>query len=316
MRRILVTGANGYIGARLSLYLAQQGNKVTALCYPTIPHDESWISLMSNVVIGDIRDIDFIKKMAEDQYDILIHLVSLDHHQSNQGELSFVSSVNVIPTWNLLDVFSKKDLKQFLYFSTIHVYGALQNEIVTEETQPNPTNPYALTHLLSEQICNFYHKNKDVNCSIIRLSNSYGAPIFMENNCWWLVINDLCRMVYLQKEIVLQSDGTPTRDFIHGWDVCKAVETILNDNTKKENNIYHISSGKTYTIEELAKKIRDVYANRYHVDVPIKIAPKTGKKINAYTIDNTKLVSLNYNAEWDLERGIHDLFEYLEKNES
>ena len=49
------------------------------------------------------------------------------------------------------------------------------------------------SHLLSENICNYYNDKTETDCINVRLSNSYGSPIFKENNCWWLVINDLCK---------------------------------------------------------------------------------------------------------------------------
>jgi UDP-glucose 4-epimerase len=311
MKKILITGANGYIGARLALYLAKHCYEVTVLCYPEAPVDKFWTSLMSNIIIGDIRDEIFLVSLSENYYDTIIHLVSLDHHQSN-GKPSLVSSINITPTWTLLDIFSKKGLNQFVYFSTVHVYGLMEGYI-TEEYNPSPTTPYALTHLLSEQICEYYNRTTSVKCSIVRLSNSYGSPVFRENNCWWLVINDLCRMAYVNKEIVLKSDGTPLRDFIHGNDVCQAIELII----RKENsiNLFHISSGQTLSIYEMAILVHDIFLDRYNIDISIEKSQQANASINKYNIGNNKLKSIGFKAEWDLTKGINDLFDYLALND-
>jgi UDP-glucose 4-epimerase len=309
MKKILITGANGYIGSRLALYLAKQHYTVTALCYPEVPADKSWTSLMSKIIIGDIRDEQFLASLAENYYDTIIHLVSLDHHQSN-GKPTLVTSINITPTWTLLDIFSKKRLKQFIYFSTIHVYGSIEG-CVTEEYKPTPLTPYALTHRLSEQICEYYSRTTSIKCSVVRLSNSYGSPIFQENNCWWLVINDLCRMAYMNKEIILQSDGAPLRDFIHGNDVCQAIELIIREENIK---LVHISSGQTLSIYEIAKLIHDIFLARYNIDISIKKSRQAGIAIKEYKIDNNKLKSIGFKAEWDLTKGINDLFNYLELN--
>jgi UDP-glucose 4-epimerase len=278
-----------------------------------MPTDKQWISLMDEVITGDIRAERFLEKLAQNRYDTIIHLVSLDHYQSNSGTPIAVAPINIIPTWSLLNIFSKQGLKEFVYFSTIHVYGPLSGEIVDETNTPHPANPYALTHLLSEQICEYYNRNSSVNCKVVRLSNSYGAPIFMENNCWWLAINDICRMAYEKKEIVLQSDGTPVRDFIHGWDVCRAVEFILKSKTNTNNNIFHISSGQTLSISEIAERVKRVYSERYEKEIAVKTAPSNGSIVQKYRIDNTKLKKIGYEAEWDIDKGINDLFSYLEK---
>ena len=60
---------------------------------------------------------------------IVINLISLNHHQSNNNP-NFVSSINVMPTWNILDSLSKNGLNKFIYFSTIHVYGEIANQII------------------------------------------------------------------------------------------------------------------------------------------------------------------------------------------
>lgn len=314
-KRILVTGGNGYIGARLCLYLADAGHEVTPLCYPQAPDSEAWCAKMKHVVVGDIRDEAFLADLAQKYtFDALIHLVSLDHHQS-AGAPAVVSAVNITPTWSLLDVFSKAGLKQFLYFSTMQVYGALKGAEVVEETRmPAPANAYALTHLLGEEFCAYYNQNSAVQCRVVRLSNSYGAPMFMENNCWWLVVNDLCRMACRDHRLVLQSDGTPQRDFIHGWDVCRAVECILSAEHGGDM-IYNVSTGVTLTMLEIAQTIQQVYLQRYGVLLPLEVGGGSGSSarvMERYTISNQRLRNLGFSPQWTLQQGIGDLFDYLE----
>ena len=312
-KTVLVTGGSGYIGARLCLHLAHQGYKVTALCHSMVPDHARWVSEIDQVIVGDIRDEEFLSELAKQQFDILIHLVSLDHNQSNAAP-SKVSSVNVTPVWSLLDAFSKQGLKNFIYFSTAQVYGPLKNEKVTELTTPNTQTAYALTHQIGEVICEHYNRISATDCRVIRLSNSYGAPIFKNNNCWWLVINDLCKMAYLQREIVLQSDGTPLRDFIHGDDVCSAVQLIIE--TSEPNITYNISSGTTLSIMEIAQKIKKVFLERYNLDLPIT-AKKSANSLKPvrYKLDNSLVRSLGFELKWSLEAGINDLFDFLEIND-
>jgi len=312
MNKILVTGGNGYIGARLCLHLANEGYAVTPLCYPNKPLYDNWLGKMDEVLVGDVRDDNYLTEISENGYDVIIHLVSLDHNQSN-GNPTFVSSINVSPVWSILDIFSKKGLKKFVYFSTMQVYGALTSEIVTEQNETATLNAYALTHNVGELICNHYNRMSATECRIVRLSNSYGAPIFKENNCWWLVLNDLCKNAYLNKEIVLQSDGTPQRDFIHGWDVCNAIKIIIESTNTATT--FNVSSGKTLTIMDIAIKIQQVYKNIYHEVLPIKaLRLKSNLVSGTYTIDNSLIRSIGYESQWTLEQGITDLFNYLEKN--
>ena len=316
MEKILVTGANGYLGAQLCRNLSQQGYRVSGLCYPVIPSDKNWQQCFEELFVFDIRDEEKLKEIADKDFGTIIHLVSLDHHQSSDRP-DFVASINVMPTWNLLHIFSKKGLKKFIYFSTIHVYGSDLKGVITEEHPTNCTNPYALTHYLGENICRYYAENSDVKCMIARLSNSYGAPVFSDNNCWWLVVNDLCRNAFLNKQILLQSDGSPLRDFIHGSDVCKAVEVLLEKGENKQ--IYHLNSGTTYAVLELAEIVQRVYRTLYGETIPVSTSTQNSvcdfsvfSSKEKYSIANQKLTQLGFFPACSIEQGVEQLFRYLE----
>lgn len=319
MKKIIITGGNGYIGARLSLFFANKGFHVIPVCFPKAPNCEDWKSRMFHIVVGDIRQEEIITKISEFNPDVIIHLVSLDHFDSEQAP-TIVNDVNVLPTWRLLDACTKNGLKKFIYFSTIQVYGKLPNSIIDEGQPLKTVNTYGLTHLLSEQICDHFNRKTNTDVISIRLSNSYGAPIFDDNNCWWLVINDLCKNAYLNKKIQLFSDGYPQRDFIHGKDVCLAIEKLIdNQNKLIENNVYHISSGETLTILEIALIIKNVYQNRYGQNLPILTPNKvfldedTLPEVERYKISNRKIMNLGFSPKFNLLAGINDLFDYLEK---
>jgi len=320
LKKVLVTGACGYIGSRLSKYLVETGYGVTAFDSFDPFRYSQWISLMDKVIIGDIRDENIISDLTEKEFDVVIHLISLDHHKSEDNP-NFVSSINVMPTWNLLDKLTKNGLKKFIYFSTIQVYGDLPNKIITEDQPPKPVNTYGLTHLLSENICNYFNDKAETNCINVRLSNSYGSPVFSESNCWWLVINDLCQTAFKHKKIKLLSDGTPQRDFIHGQDVCKAIEILINTRKNINKNIFHIASGKTLTILELAHMVKEIYHRRYNIVIPVILKDDSiSNDINTITMDNkfpiidiSRINNMGFIPGIDLSKGIGELFQYLEE---
>jgi UDP-glucose 4-epimerase len=312
MKKVLVTGGCGYLGARFCLYLANNGYAVTSLCHSKAPEDKNWLAKMESVIIGDVTDEKFLYVLAQNEFDIIVHLVSLDQKQSNTNPI-LATTVNITPVWSLLDLFHKKGLKKFIYLSTSQVYGNLLDEHVNEDQNPSAQNYYALTHQVGEVICEYYNRNSKVDCSIVRLSNSYGAPIFIKNNCWGLVINELCKMAYTQKKIILQSDGSPLRDFIHGNDVCLGIKAIIE--TSEKHLIYNLNSGVTLSIMDIAKKIKIIFAKRYDKQIEIDTI-KTNSNIKPvkYKLDNNLIHSIGFEQQWNLERGINDLFDFLEKN--
>jgi UDP-glucose 4-epimerase len=157
----------------------------------------------------------------------------------------------------------------------------------------------------------------------VRLSNSYGEPVFPENNCWWLAVNDLCRTAYFEKTINLLSDGSPQRDFIHGSDVCKAVQILLETGTKDLSHpAYHLSSSKTYTLLELAGLVKEVYQELYGCDIPVHLP--NGMSVEhfdafslkaRYTIDHSALKNMGFEPSFNLRKGIEQLFRYFEKHD-
>jgi len=318
MKKVLVTGGCGYLGARLSQQLAEDGYKVTVFdSFDPSPYYR-WVSLMENIIVGDIRDDDVVAGLAEKDYDIVIHLISLDHFKSDDDP-NRVSSINVMPTWNLLDKFAGKGLEKFIYFSTIHVYGKVPDVVITEEHPLAPKNAYGLTHLLSENICNYFNDKTETCCINVRLSNSYGSPVFTENNCWWLVINDLCKTVFEQNRIRLLSDGSPQRDFIHSSDICTAVEALIETKADcLQKNIFHVASGETLTILELAHAVKDVYRDKFGKEASVLLpddivsdSPDAFQDNKRYCFSASRMESLGFRAKTDLREGIGLILQYL-----
>lgn len=318
MYKILITGANGYIGSRLSKYLSQSGYEITGLCFPEIPKSPEFSGFFKELILGDITKDDVLNELSKRSFDIIIHLISLDQYQS-ENPPSKVASVNVLPAWNLLNIFSKKELKKFIYFSTIHVYGKILDEYISEDFKPNPFNNYGLTHFLTESVCNLYNNISNTHCINIRLSNSYGEPILENANCWSLAINDLSKQAFFDKKIKLLSDGSPLRDFIHYSDVCQAIELFITSEIPKNNNLFHISSGYTFTIIELAHLIKNEFRKKYSYEIPVILLDGSisdnAERFNnhiRYVINNNKIKQLGFKSVIGIEQGIQMLFNYFE----
>lgn len=315
MSRILITGANGYLGMRICRYLSEIGHEIVALCYPDIPDDNEWKSALSAVYVGNIADRQIIDELSNENVEILIHLVSLDQYQS-KADPAIVASVNITPVWSLLDLFTKRNLKHFIYFSTVHVYGDLANRgVLTEDTICTPLSPYALTHYIGENICEYYNRISSTKCTVLRLSNSYGAPLKKDANCWSLVINDFCKQAYMNREFTIASDGSSYRDFIHGNDVCNAVNTLISQTEKCTDFIYHVSSGISYSIATLASIVQREFYKRYRREVSVKylqepIKDKYSEK--NFIVDNSRLKKLGFSVSVSIEDGINSMFDYFD----
>ena len=311
MKKVLLIGGSGYLGARISKHLSENGFEVFVICR-SLPKKSSWKSLISGFIIGDITKKEVLNKLSVEEFDIAIHLVSLFSQDSNDNPDS-ISSVNILPTWNLLRILTERGLKKFIYFSTIHIYGKLPKNLITEDLTPNPISVYGLNHFLSENICNYYNKTTNTTCINLRLSNSYGSPVNKDIDCWRLVLNEFCKSAYQEQKITVRSEGSSLHDFIHWNDIINAIELIIKNNA---HNIYHIASGQTLSILELAYKVKDVYYKRYNKEVSIYLPKEVVKsnieKTENHTFSIRRLHEIGYKRHKEVPSGINEIFDYME----
>lgn len=319
--KVLITGANGYLGANLVDFFLQQKAEVYGLVRSLPPDSATWQSQFKQLVVGDIRQTDTVDQLTQLEPDYIIHTVSLDHNLSQTADSGTVLAVNVQPTLELLNLFTAKGLKKFIYFSTQQVYGRLQPVEIAETYPTQPANIYGLTHLMSENICNYFNTTTKTTCINIRLSNSIGKPVFAGNNCWWLVVNDFCRSARQNQSIKILSDGTPQRDFITIQDVCAAVQVLLQ--TAPEQlvfNTFNLGKGKTYTIAEVAQTVARIYHDRYGQELPLITASnepfcyQPPANFDRFYYNTQRLNQLGFYCQQSLEDGIQDVFNYLDSS--
>ena len=222
----------------------------------------------------------------------------------------FSSNVNVLPVWKILNSCKSKGLKKFIYFSTIHVYGKSKNQLFSEHNNLNPKNIYGLTHSLSEQIVNFYNENSNIDCINIRLSNSYGEPIFHESKSWNLVVNDLVNSAFNNKKIILRGDGKAIRDFIHVTDIADMHVLAANNLLKSSSsNIFNCGYGSGYSVKEVITEMENIVKNKLRVeigprrpkDIAVSVAnsDKFKKKINWKPRFNNLNIILSSALNWE-----------------
>lgn len=224
MQKILITGGLGYIGGRLSRYLAQNTPYYLLLGVRNIDVKKpSWLTNGEIVKLDILNDGDLLQ--ACEDVTFIIHLAAINEIDSLKNpELAL--EVNVLGTLKLLRCAERFGVKRIIYFSTAHVYGELTG-VISEETLPRPTHPYAITHHAAEDFILASHENKNISGIVLRLSNGFGVPERPQVNRWTLVVNDLCKQAVTTGKLVLKSNGLQQRDFITLHDISRAIKHIL-----------------------------------------------------------------------------------------
>ena len=112
----------------------------------------------------------------------------------------------------------------------------------------------------------------------------------MDSNKWYLVLNDLTRSAYENGRIIIKSNGKAKRDYIHMNDVASVVNKLLQ--RKATNDVYNLSSKKSYTVLELAKIVKFYYEKKYNKDIEIEVNQSDLKFYSDLEVNNDKLKSI------------------------
>ncbi len=262
--KVLITGGFGNLGSWISIHLAKLGYEMYIL---TREETHTLDDINYNIITCDITDITSLKKVLDFHIDYCIHTASINEFFLPNYPQNALN-INTLGTRNLLEVLSEKNIKNFIYFSTFHVYG-IHHGIIDENFTLNPKNDYASTHLFAEYYVKQFNFTHNLKYTIFRLTNSYGAPTFEDTTKWYLVLNDLVKSAYENNKIIIKSNGKAKRDFIHMSDVSDIVDKILKIDAT--NDIYNLSSNKSYEIIELANLVQKQYYERYNKNIDIQI---------------------------------------------
>lgn len=282
--KVCILGSSGYIGSHLVLNLKQS--------YKIIAHSRKKISEknfykgVDKIITGDIRSNSTISKILNSKPDVIVYTISLNHFKSEENLINSIGN-NYEPFQNLVkNLVEKKIRTKLIYFSTMQVYGRnYKKKLITEKYPKNIQNIYALTHSMCEDLLQAYEKN--LNYFVLRLSNSFGMPKISGLNCWWPVLNNLCKSAKENEKIIINSDGSPLRDFISLDDISNFLKILINKSITEK--IINLCSAKTLSIKELAMLIRK---NQYFKKkIPIIIKKKsTNLKIKKFKYSNEIMI--------------------------
>jgi len=305
--KVLITGGFGNLGSWISIHLASLGFDVYIL---TRKEKYKFDNINYNVIECDITNLDELKDKLNIEIDFCIHTASVNEHFLPNYPQNALE-INTLGTRNILEVLSAKEIKNFIYFSTFHVYG-INCGTIDENSSLNPKNDYATTHLFAEYYVKQFSFTHNLKYTIFRLTNSYGTPTFNDTSKWYLVLNDLVKSAYENSKIIIKSNGTVKRDFIWMGDVVKVVEKTLEK--AATNNIYNLSSSKSYEVIELAKTVQEQYFNRYRKDIEIELNQNDKIVYEDILVKNDKLNSfIPYEVNDMIQDEINKIFKLLEE---
>jgi len=252
MQRILVIGGLGFLGGRITQYLLSKNYEVVIATSRNLKLKENYLGCKTVKISWQISEtIEFAIKGV----DYIIHTRGANARDcENDPELAL--KINALEVVALTQAVRKADrVKKIVYFSTAHVYKNPLCGIIDESTLTNNLHPYATSHRAGEDIILLEGEKRAITSIVLRLSNAFGSPINPENNCWSLLVNDLCRQSVEKGTLTLNSNGEEERDFISISAVNSALSFFLDNNC--DSGIFNLGSGKSISVLEMAKVIQN-----------------------------------------------------------
>ncbi len=317
-KRLLVTGAAGFIGANFVHYWLKENpdSQMIALDALTYAGNRANLASVENnpnfsFTHADILETDRIEKLLrEEQIDTLVHFAAESHvDRSIHGPDAFLKT-NIEGTHSLLKAGKKvwldegKKPHRFHHVSTDEVYGTLEPEApaFTEEHQYQPNSPYAASKAASDHIVRSYHHTYGLNTTISNCSNNYGPYHFPEKLIPLIIVNCL-----EGKPLPVYGDGKQIRDWLYVEDHCQGIELILNKGRVGE--VYNIGGNNEWTNIDIVKLVCVLMDQHHpegapHTNLITHVTDRLGHD-RRYAIDATKITKeLGYKPKETFETGI------------
>ncbi len=314
-KKVLVTGAGGFIGSHLVEELVKKGADVRCFLkynsrgglgnLTNIPKE---VFNKLEIVRGDLRDAESIKKAMEG-CEIIFHVAALISIPYSYENSRGYFETNTMGTLNLLEAAKdNKGVKKMVITSSSEVYGTALYSPIDEKHPLQAQSPYAASKIGADKAVESYVKSFNLPVAIIRPFNAYGPRQSMR-----AVIPTIIYQALTKGKIKLGSLD-PRRDFTYAKDIAKGYIKIA-ESKKSVGEVINIGSGKTISVGDLVEKIGLILGKKLIVEIDKeKVRPKKSE-VGLLFCDNSKAKKLvNWKPSVQFDKGLKEVVKYIEKN--
>jgi dTDP-glucose 4,6-dehydratase len=282
---ILVCGGAGFIGsAFIRNYLKNNpDSKIINFDMLTIGSNLSNLKSIENnpnykFIKDDIRNESVIDGIVKD-VDIVVNFAAESHVDRSIANPKPFLETNIFGTYSILEAIRKYD-KQFIHVSTDEIYGDAQGKSsFNEDSQINPSNPYAATKAAADHLVASYHRTYGINCITTRCTNNFGEYQFPEK----LIPKTIIRSIKNLK-VPLYGDGMQIRSWIYVNDHVNAIESLISKG--KSGETYNITAYEEITNKTIVEKILEILGKSTNMIEYVGDRPGHDKR---YSIDCSKI---------------------------
>jgi NAD dependent epimerase/dehydratase len=264
-KKILVTGAGGFIGSHLVQVLLAKGCEVTAFVHYNSFNRWGWIDSLDRadrdrirIFSGDIRDGAGVRHAMEGQQ-VVFHLAALIGIPYSYHSPDTYIDTNVRGTLNVLQASRDRGIEKIIHTSTSEVYGTAQFVPITEHHPVNPQSPYAASKAGADFLALSFHKSFNTPVTVVRPFNTYGPRQSAR-----AVIPTIITQILNGKTQIELGDLTPTRDLNYVDDTVNGFIRAAESDTAI-GTVVQLGTGTEISIRDLAMKIASLMGK--HIEV-------------------------------------------------
>lgn len=316
MKKILVTGADGFIGSHLAEELVKQGYSVKAFVLYNSFNSWGWLDHSPKDVVeslevfsGDIRDPYGVKE-AMKGCDIVLHLAALIAIPYSYHSPATYVDTNVKGTLNVVQAARELDIEKVVHTSTSEVYGTAQFVPITEAHPLQGQSPYSASKIGADQIALSFYQSFNTPVSIIRPFNTYGP----RQSARAVIPTVITQIANGTRKIKLGALH-PTRDFNYVKDTVRGFIAIA-ESEKSIGEVINIGSNFEISIGDTVKLIAEAMGVEIEIETDeVRLRPEKSE-VNRLWADNTKAKQLLgweplYGGREGFKRGLAETAEWF-----
>lgn len=315
MAKILVTGAEGFIGSHLTELLVNEGYDVRAMVQYNSFNNWGWIDTFDkeikdklDIFLGDVRDPNGVRTAMEG-VDAVFHLAALIAIPYSYHSPDMYVDTNIKGTLNILQAARDLGTKRVLVTSTSEVYGTAQYVPIDEKHPYQGQSPYSATKIGADRLAESFYRSFNLPVTIVRPFNTYGPRQSAR-----AVIPTIITQLLSGKEEIKLGSLTPTRDFNYVKDTARGfLEIYKSDKTVGEE--INIATQREISIGDLANElIRQINPNARIICDEQRVRPEKSE-VNRLLGCNEKIKRLtNWAPKYTFEEGLAETIEFLRNN--
>lgn len=264
-KRVLVTGADGFMGSHLTERLLAEGAKVsvyvrgsstigtTQYALRNIKHIEN---RLEEIITGNIASLDAKELVIKNKPEIIFHLAADAYVPNSFTHPIEVMETNVIGTLNMLHAVKEgKGIKRIVCTSSSEIYGMTIGGSIDETHPLYPSSPYAASKVAADRYCYSYWFTYHLSIAIIRPFNTYGPRHTYD------VIPKFIELALKGEDLMVHGTGKQSRDFTYIDDMIDAF-MIMGSHKDAIGRAINFGTGKAVTINYIAKKIKEISGSK------------------------------------------------------